>query len=144
VILVDANLLIYASVSSVPEHQRARAWLDKQLAGPGRVGLPWPSLLAYLRITTSRRIFAHAQSIENAWTQICEWLDQPPAWIPQPTEHHAAILHKVCEAAGASADLVSDAHLAALAIEHGLTICTNDRDFARFPDLRWINPLTQR
>lgn len=142
-ILVDANLLIYAGVASVPEHERARVWLDGQFADASRVGLPWQCLLAYLRITTKRGGFAHAQSIESAWTQVRAWLSQPSAWIPQPTERHAAILGSLLGDGQVSGDLVSDAHLAALAIEHGLTLCSNDRDFARFRNLRWVNPLEE-
>jgi hypothetical protein len=143
VILVDANLLIYAGVSSVPEHERARLWLDEQMSGGARVGLPWHSLLAFLRITTRRVAFAQVQSTDAAWKQVRDWLSQPPVWIPQPTERHADLLSTLLADAGASGDLVSDAHLAALAIEHGLTICSNDRDFARFRGVRWINPLEQ-
>jgi uncharacterized protein len=142
-ILLDSNILIYAAVSSMPEHERASAWLDEQLAGTARVGFPWLSLLAFLRITTKRGSFAHPQPIAHAWRQVRDWLDQPPAWIPMPTERHAEILQRLCVDASANGDLVSDAHLAALAIEYHLTLCSNDRDFARFPDLRWINPLTE-
>jgi len=140
-ILIDANLLIYAGVESVPEHERARAWLDHQLASVVRVGLPWQCLLAFLRITTKRGAFGHAQSIENAWRQVRAWLDQPAVWIPGPTARHSDILSGLLLGNRFSGDLVSDAHLAALAIEHGLTLCSNDHDFARFPNLRWINPL---
>jgi uncharacterized protein len=142
--LVDANLLIYAGVASVPEHERTRSWLDARLSGNGRVGLPWHCLLAYLRITTKRGAFAHAQPLEAAWSQIRDWLGQPSAWIPEPTERHADVLEDVLAGARASGDLVSDAHLAALAIEHGLTLCSADTDFARFPNLKWHNPLTGR
>lgn len=142
-ILVDANLLIYAGVASVPEHERSSEWLDTQLAGPARVGLPWHSLLAYLRITSKRGGFAHAQPVAHAWAQVRAWLDQPAAWIPQPTERHAEILNSLLSEGMIAGDLVSDAHLAALAIEHGLTLCSNDRDFARFPNLRWMNPLAK-
>jgi uncharacterized protein len=140
-ILLDANILIYAAVSSVPEHKRAKAWLEEQLGGSARVGFPWLSVLAFLRITTKRGSFGSPQSIANAWAQVRDWLDQPPAWIPVPTERHADILQRLCVDASANGDLVSDAHLAALAIEYQLTLCSNDRDFARFPGLRWINPL---
>jgi toxin-antitoxin system PIN domain toxin len=142
--LVDANLLIYAGVSSVREHERARSWLDARLSEQERVGIPWHSLLAYLRITTKRGAFAHPQSTEAAWSQIREWLRQPPVWIPQPTERHADVLENLLIEARASGNLISDAHLAALAIEHGLTLCSADSDFARFPKLKWYDPLTGR
>jgi toxin-antitoxin system PIN domain toxin len=144
VILVDANLLIYAGVSSVPEHKVARQWLDTQLSGNARVGLPWHCLIAYLRITTKRGAFAHAQPVEAAWSQIRDWLRQPPVWMPEPTEQHADILEVLLKEGRAFGDLVSDVHLAALAIAHGLTLCSADTDFARFPSLRWFNPLTGR
>jgi toxin-antitoxin system PIN domain toxin len=141
VILVDANILIYAGVASTPQNARAKAWLDAQLSGTEAVGLPWQCLLANLRITTNRRAFPQAQGIGDAWRQVQDWLDCPRVWIPAPTGKHAQVLREVCEAGDARGDLVSDAHLAALAIEHGLTLCSNDRDFARFPRLRWTNPL---
>jgi toxin-antitoxin system PIN domain toxin len=143
VILIDANILIYAGVSSVPEHERARQWLDEQLSGPTPVGLPWHSLLAYLRITTNPRSVARPQRMKDAWRQVQDWLSSPPAWVPAPTERHAGLLRQLCESADVYGDLVPDAHLAALAMEHGLTVCSSDRDFARFPRLRWMNPLAE-
>jgi toxin-antitoxin system PIN domain toxin len=139
--LVDANLLIYAQFTVYREHARTRDWLDEQFANGTRVGLPWVSLLAFLRVTTNPRYFPSAQSIDSAWTQVRAWLDQPSAWIPQPTERHGEVLAALLIGTPAPGDLVPDAHLAALAIEHDLTICTNDRDFARFPKVRWLNPL---
>lgn len=139
--LVDANLLIYAHVDSFPQHSGARHWLDSQLGGATLVGLPWPSLLAFLRIVTNPRIFERPESIAGAWRQVQAWLDAEPAWIPQPTERHREVLTPLLLQTGTQGNLVSDAHLAALAIEHGLTLCTTDGDFARFPDLRWKNPL---
>jgi len=141
VILVDANLLIYAGVSTAPEHERVRTWLDAKLSGSARVGLPWHSLLAYLRITTKRLGFTHAQPIASAWQQVRLWLDQEAAWIPGATHRHVEILESLLAETGSGGDVVSDAHLAALAIEHGLILCTNDRDFAKFKGLRWMNPL---
>lgn len=141
-ILVDANLLVYAHVSSMAQHRKARDWLDTQLNGSTAVGLPWPSLLAFLRLVTNPRIFACAESIADAWHQVEQWLSCPPVWIPQPMERHASVLGEFLVTGGAHANLVPDAHLAALAIEHGLTLCSADGDFARFPRLRWQNPLT--
>jgi uncharacterized protein len=141
VILVDANLLIYAYFSASPQHQHARDWLDEQLNGFARVGLPWPSLLAFVRLVTNPRIFRQATSPTDAWRQVLDWLDCEPVWIPQPTERHAEVLGSMISLPGMNANLVVDAHLAALAIEHGLTLCSSDGDFARFPELRWTNPL---
>jgi len=141
VILVDANLLIYAFFEESPQHQQAREWLDAQLSGFAAVGLPWPSLLAFVRIVTNPRIFRPATSATNAWRQVLDWLACEPAWIPQPTEKHSDVLGSLMSLPGMHGNLVTDAHLAALAIEHGLTLCSTDGDFARFPELRWTNPL---
>ena len=139
-ILIDANLLIYAHAASVPQHGAARDWFDRALNRGTPVGLPWPSLLAFMRIVSNPRAFVRPEPVESAWRQVEEWLDCPSVWIPQPTDRHRQIL------AGLLADthggnLVADAHLAALAIEHGLTLCSTDGDFARFAALRWENPL---
>jgi toxin-antitoxin system PIN domain toxin len=141
VILVDANLLIYARVSSMPQHQAARAWLESVLNGPSPVGLPWPSLLAFVRLVTNRRIFERPESIGDAWAQAQEWLACERAWVPAPTELHAEVLGELMPEITGRPELVPDAHLAALAIEHGLILCSADGDFARFSRVRWQNPL---
>lgn len=140
-ILVDANLLIYAHVQSFPQHARARAWLDARLNGSAQVGLPWPSLLGFLRLVTNRRVFERPASIADAWQQVNAWLDCDVAWVPQPTDEHREVLGRLLAKVNVAANLIPDAHLAALAIEHGLTLCSTDGDFARFPDLRWQDPL---
>lgn len=140
-ILVDANLLVYAHVADVPLHEPARRWLDERLSGTTRVGLPWPSLLTFLRLVTNPRIFPRPETIERAWAQVEDWLGVGSAWIPQPTDRHAEILKVLLRETGAHGNLVPDAHLAALAIEHGLILCSTDRDFARFTELRIENPL---
>jgi toxin-antitoxin system PIN domain toxin len=140
-ILIDANLLIYASDSSVFQHERSRSWLDEQLSGTAPVGLPWQSLLAYLRITTNPRSISRPQKMSDAWIQVREWLACEPAWTPEPTQHHSKTMHELCESANVFGEHVPDAYLAALALDHGLTLCSNDSDFARFPSLRWFNPL---
>lgn len=143
-ILVDANLLVYAHVSSSAAHARSRAWLDGRLNGSAPVGLPWESLLAFLRLVTNPRVFARPERTEDAWRQVEAWLSCPTVWTPQPTERHGAVLGGLLAATGAHANLVPDAHLAALAIEHGLVLCSSDGDFARFSGLRWENPLAAR
>lgn len=142
-ILVDANLLIYAHVSSFEQHAPAVSWLDAQLNGGGRVGLPWPSLLGFLRIVTNPRVFERPEPMARAWRQVQAWLEPDAVWIPQPTDRHRDLLGSLVNAAGVQANLVPDAHLAALAIEHGLLLCTTDGDFGRFAGLRWQNPLTE-
>jgi toxin-antitoxin system PIN domain toxin len=140
-ILVDANLLVYAHVQESKQHARARDWLDGELSRSRRVGLPWPSLLAFVRIVTNPRIFERPESIEQAWKQVEEWLDAEAVWIPAPTEGHRDVLARTLRETGGRANLVPDAHLAALAIEHGLTVCSTDGDFGRFSELKWVNPL---
>ena len=123
------------------QHEAARAWLDERLDGTTRVALPWESLIAFVRLVTNPRIFPRPESVGGAWSQVEAWLEVPVASIPVPTEQHRATLAGLLEATGLGAAGVHDAHLAALAIEHGLTLCSADSDFARFPGLRWSNPL---
>jgi len=139
-ILLDANLLVYANVQSFPQHTAAKAWLDDRLNGSTGVGLPWPSLLAFVRLTSNPRIFHRPVSVGAAWQQVSAWLDLPPTWTPEPTDRHRGILESLVPDA-AKANLIPDAHLAALAMEYGLVLQTTDRDFARFRGLRWENPL---
>jgi hypothetical protein len=141
VILVDANLLLYAVIRDYPQHDPARGWLEDRLNGTARVGLPWPSVLAFLRIATSHRLFPRPLAIDAAWKHVREWLELPCVWTPTETERHADVLGDLLTRTASGANLVPDAHLAALAVEHGLVLCSSDRDFARFPGLRWENPL---
>ena len=140
-ILIDVNILIYATNAESDHHSAARGWLDAQLGSASRVGLPWASALGFLRLATNHRVFRRPLTISAAWRQISEWLDAEPVWIPQPTERHLEVLGELLAEPGVHGNLVPDAHLAALAIEHGLTLCSTDGDFARFPRLRWMNPL---
>lgn len=140
-ILVDANLLIYSQVSALPQHERARNWLESQLNGTTAVGLPWASLLAFLRIVTNPRILPRPEPVADAWRQVEEWLSCSPVWIPQPGARHAEVLGQLLEPSGLYANLIPDADLAALAIEHGLILCSSDGDFGRFTGLRWENPI---
>ena len=139
-IIVDANLLIYAHVAGYPQHAAARSWLDAVLSGSTRVGLPWESLLAFVRIVTNGRLHPNPESTPDAWRQVGDWIAADPAWIPVPTERHRQVLDTLIPSVDKPA-LVPDAHLAALAIEHGLSLKSTDGDFARFPGLRWENPL---
>jgi toxin-antitoxin system PIN domain toxin len=141
VILVDVNILIYARNSDASQYERARNWLDGELNGSARVGLPWHSLLGFLRLATDRRVMSRPLPMAEAWAQVIDWLGADPAWIPGPTDKHAQIFGALLAEPGVHGPLVSDAHLAALAIEHGLTLCSTDGDFARFRKLRWLNPL---
>lgn len=141
VILVDANLLVYAFDGQAMRHEAAREWLDTSLGGTARVGLPWESLVAFLRITTNPRLADRPASVTDAWRQIESWLESPVSWVPAPTERHPEAFGTLLALVGASANDVHDVHLAAIALEHGLTLCSADADFARFPGLRWENPL---
>ena len=140
-ILVDANILLYAEDSLQSRHQQARAWWDGQLSGSGVVCLCWTVLSAFIRIGTNPRVFEHPLSLEQALARVQSWLDQPCTRIVRPTERHWTVFKQVLTDGQAVANLVTDAHLAALAIEHGCELASTDSDFARFPKLKWRNPL---
>lgn len=142
-ILVDANILVYATDPRSEWHPRARSWLEGQLSGDTRVGLPWASILTYIRLVTNPRVFGRPQTIAAAWRYVEEWLDRDCVWIPTPGPAHRSIFAGLLSELGGGAKLIPDAHLAALAIEHGLALCSNDGDFARFKGLRWINPVAR-
>jgi toxin-antitoxin system PIN domain toxin len=141
VFLVDVNLLVYSWDSGSPRHQAARNWLDSKLSEPARVALPWESTLGFLRVVTNPRIFERPETIARAWRQVEEWLNCSNVWIPRASADHNVVLGELLRHLGGGSTLIPDAHLAALAIEHGLILCSSDGDFARFSGLRWINPL---
>jgi toxin-antitoxin system PIN domain toxin len=139
--LLDANLLLYAVNERAEQNAAAAAWLTEQLNGARRVGLPWQSLGAFLRISTHPRAFQRPLPPAAAWAQIHDWIAAPAAWIPAPGPDHARLLGELVTRYDIAGNLVPDAQLAALALEHGLMICSTDTDFARFGELRWDNPL---
>ncbi|MAE71951.1 MAG: VapC toxin family PIN domain ribonuclease [Gemmatimonadetes bacterium] len=139
-ILVDANLLLYARLSSYDQHAAAHRWLDEKLNGRAGVGLPWESLLAFLRLATSPRLFPRPLPMDEAWSQVRAWLALPTTWIPTAGEGHEGTLDRLVRGRGLTPKLVMDAHLAALAIDHGLLLCSADRDFMRFEELRFVDP----
>lgn len=139
--IVDANLLVYARNGDDPSHEAAKSWLEAALNGETRVGLPWSSLSAFLRIATSVRIFPDPLSPEQAWRQVEEWLDAPRAWVPEPSARFRAIVARLFGEHRPQGRLVPDVVLAALALDHGVELASTDGDFARFAGLRWINPL---
>jgi hypothetical protein len=141
VILVDVNLLLFGTIASVPEHDQARRWLESTINGDSPVGLPWSCLLRFVRLASSRKAFREPLPLAEAWHEVERWLDRPNVWVPMPTDRHREVLAPLLEKCATRSELVSDAHLAALAIEHGLVLCSADGDFARFPGLRWENPL---
>lgn len=141
-IVVDANLLIYAHHLGSPVHREARAWLVSALQGPDIFGLAWLTILTFLRLTTNTYILDNPLTPAEATETVNHWFDFPAVKIVQPTERHWLVLRELLKAGQAGGDLVSDAHLAALAIEHGATVYSVDRDFARFPEVRFVNPLS--
>jgi len=139
--LLDANLLLYALHRGADRHEVAAGWLTEQLNGSRRVGLPWQSLGAVLRISTHPRAFERPLSPATAWERVTDWLAAPVAWIPEPGPEYPRILGELITTGDVGGNLMPDAMLAALAIEHGVTLCSTDTDFARFRELRWHNPL---
>jgi uncharacterized protein len=140
VILLDANVLIEAHMVG-PRHEQLRGWLDEQLWGTASIGIPWESLNAFLRLVTNPRVFDRPQSMAGAWAQAEDWLSCECVWVPLPTEAHATVLADLLRASTTGGNRVPDAHLAALAIEHGLVLVTQDAGFARFRGLSWRRPL---
>lgn len=140
-ILVDANLLLYAYHPRAEQHERSRTWLEAALSGPDRVGFAWVTLWAFLRIATNPRVFERPLTVSEAEAAVSSWLAQPAAEILDPGERHWDILRGLMRDGQTTGPLVMDAALAAIALEHGATLCTTDRDFSRFPRLKWMNPL---
>jgi uncharacterized protein len=140
-VLVDANILLYAVDSTSPLHDRARSWLEHALNGDRRIGIPWQSFVAFLRIVTNPRALARPLRPADAWAIVERWLDAPMSWIPEPTNGHRSILGRLVGELDLHANLVPDAVLAALCIEHGLAVVSADSDFARFAEVTWINPV---
>ena len=139
--LVDANLLLYAHNRSAPEHAAARAWFERALSGPGRIGVPWPSILAFVRLASNPVVFRQPITPAAAWQVVRQWHRQENVWTPTPGTTHGEIFESLLADRHVTSRMVPDAHLAALAIEHGLTLCSTDGDFAKFTGLRWNNPL---
>lgn len=140
-IIPDANLLIYSVNEDAPLHRKAKSWLESLLSEPETVGFSWIVLLAFLRLTTRQGLFKRPLRTEIAFNIVANWLEQPSAAIVHPGPNHLLILRESLLPLGTGGNLTSDAHLAALAIEHGAEICSSDTDFARFRGLKWRNPL---
>lgn len=138
--VVDANILLAAVNSDAANHEPARRWLETALQSNEAVGFAWIVLLAFLRLTTRRDIFASPLSVEQSGDVVGRWLAEPPAVIVHPTSRHLGVLRGLLEAHGAGGNLVNDAHLAALAVEHGADIVSFDADFARFSGVRRHDP----
>lgn len=140
--LVDANLVLWAHHRQFAQHEAARAWWRGALTASPQVGVSWPTIVAFLRISTHPRALRKPLSIDVAWSEVERWISRPNVWIPVPTERHGAIFADLLRSGAATANHVPDAHLAALAIEWGLELLSADRDFARYPGLRWRDPVS--
>lgn len=139
--LPDANLLVYAADETAPRHERALEWVETTLSGPETVAFAWVAVIGFVRITTNPKTVAAPWSAAQALDVVDCWLAQPAATIVHPTHRHAAVLRDLLVPLGTGGNLTTDAHLAALAIEHGATLCSHDNDFSRFAGLRWVDPL---
>ncbi|HYN80149.1 MAG TPA: type II toxin-antitoxin system VapC family toxin [Gemmatimonadaceae bacterium] len=140
--VIDLNLLLYAVNRDSPRHSAAMRWLQDAMSGEERIGLAWTVLLGFIRVTTSPRVFEHPLSVDDALRTVDAWLSQASVAALEPGEGHWSILRDLLLDAGSAGNLTTDAHLAALAIEHGAELCSTDADFARFERLRWTNPLS--
>jgi hypothetical protein len=141
VIVLDVNILLYAYDSDSPHHAAAKPWIERTLSSGDPVGLPWQTIAAFLRISTNVRAMNRRLLLEEAVEAVDEWLQQPNVRVLEPTEDHWVVLRQMVTEGQTTGPLVTDAELAAIAIEYGGVLQTTDRDFARFPGLRWTNPL---
>jgi toxin-antitoxin system PIN domain toxin len=141
VIVIDLNILLCAINRDSKNHRAAKAWLEEALSGEESVALPWVVVLGFIRLTTNPRVFPNSLNVDEAIAIVDSWFDQPSVIALPPGDGHWPILRELLSTAGAAANLASDAHLAALAIEHGAELCSTDADFNRFRTLRWRNPL---
>jgi len=141
VILPDVNLLLYVHNRSAQQHEAAARWLTAALAGPEPVALTWTTILGFLRMSTNPKVYPNPMTVGEAIAAVNEWLAHPAVALLHMGERHWDILARLIVTGNVSGPTITDAHLAALAIEHGATLCTTDRDFARFPGLHWQNPL---
>lgn len=139
--IVDANLLLYAYNPDAEQHDRSRRWLEDLLSGGELVRFAWVSVWAFIRLSTNPRVFVRPLSTAEALAIVASWLAQPNAAIIDPGERHLELLGEMLDAGQATGPLVMDAALAAITIEHGARLCSTDRDFSRFPNLDWVNPI---
>lgn len=139
--LLDLNILIYALDESSPRHEAAKQWFDTTLSGSDTVAFAWHVLIGFVRLSTRAAVFDQPLSIDESLDVVDGWLEQPCVTVVHPTDRHAAVLRGLLAALGTAGNLTSDAHLAALSIEHGAELCSTDVDFSRFPGVRWVDPL---
>lgn len=141
-IVPDVNLLIHAHNSGSRRHAVARTWWEDLLNGSDSVGIAWIAVLGFIRITTSARVLRNPLRPPDACQRVRSWLAQPQTLLVDPGDRHADILFQLLETLGAAGNLTTDAHLAALAIEHQAVLHSTDADMSRFPGLKWINPFS--
>lgn len=140
--LIDANILIYAFARDLSQHLRAKSWLDAAFQNDKHVGLPWESTLGFLRIVTHRRVFSEPATVKDAWRQVRLWLDLPNVEVVTPVKHHEMLMDELIATTPQVRSVhIPDLHLAAIAIGHGMTLCSADVGFQRIAGLRWINPV---
>jgi len=140
-ILLDANLLIYAVNQDAPLHRKARSWIESAISGSETVGISWSVVLAFIRLTTRPGLFRNPLSVKYALDVVQSWISQPAVTLVHPGPRHLGLLREFLLHSGTAGNLTSDAHLAALAVEQGAHLYSSDADFARFPKLKWSNPL---
>ena len=140
-ILPDVNVLLYAVDTTSPRHDTARVWLEDRLAGAETVAFSWSVLTAFLRLSTHPSVFQRPITLTQAFDIVDGWLAQPQVIVVHPGDRHHVVMHELLEPQGTAGNLVTDAHLASLAIEHGATLISSDHDFGRFAGLRWEDPL---
>lgn len=141
--LLDLNILLYAINSDSPHHRAAKSWIEECLGGVDTVAIPWVVILGFLRLSTSRHVFARPLPAEQAVAVVEGWMGRPNVVALSPGRDHWRILKNLVTGVGTAGNLTTDAHLAALTIEHGCQLCSTDADFGRFPQLDWINPLVE-
>lgn len=141
--IVDANILLHAANRDAPLHVPANRWLTDSLNGAVRIGLPWLSLGAFLRIATHPRAMPDPFSPDQAMDVVDAWLQMPAAWVPEPSDGYPALLSAFVRRHGITGNLIPDAFLATLAAEHGVAVASTDTDFARWPEIGWVNPLNR-
>lgn len=139
--LVDLNLLVYAINSDSAAHASAKQWIEEVFSGSERIAIPWPVILGFLRIVTSPRVMPRPLSVGDALSVVDSWLAQSSVVVLHAGDEHWTRLRRFLADTGTAGNLTTDAHLAVLAMEHGADLCSTDSDFARFPGLRWLNPL---
>jgi toxin-antitoxin system PIN domain toxin len=138
--IVDANVLLYAANADAVHHRASRAWLDAALGGGDTVGLSWIAMLAFLRLSTKAALFPEPLTTAEAVDMVSSWISAPGGAVVHPGPAHATHLGRLLEESGSVGDVVNDAHLAALAIEHRAEIVSYDHDFTRFIGVRWRRP----